>query len=713
MSASISQPQPDSAGNAAPKPTPSSQPKVLVVDDSKETRTLLKMALSRSGLDVVCSEDGSSALKTVFSYLPDLILLDLNLPDMNGFDVCRRLKESSTTHDIPVVMLTGMDSVPDRVQGFSLGITDYISKPVDISELRARITAHLQHKLEFEQTQRKTLGEKQRAENQLHDTQLRFEALAENSYDLIYELDEQGHIVYLSPNVATVLGFPSTTLLCTLFTERLHPEERVEVETAIQGLLHQESSVRLIFRYLIKPDKWLWFETTGKSFTTTDTKRHIVLVARDITEQKTTEERLSYLATHDSLTGFFNRHYILQVLREGKDLIKGVLLYIDMDNFKVVNDTLGHAAGDRLICQFSAILADCIRPCDLLGRHGGDELVIFYRDVTPETAVPLVERLREAVELFRFIEGEQCFRITVSIGAVHIDGLSSADEILSHADVACYTAKREGGDRLSWYHPDRAQITQLRQESDWIPRVKDAMKNHSIKLWFQPVFHIPTHHVVYHEALMRLQEADGQWISPGAFLGAMERFGQITQIDRYVIREAVAHLQSNPSLETAINLSGHSIVDPELAPFIEKCFDAAGIRSQRVIFEITETAFMSNMGQARITVDRLRKLGFRFALDDFGAGFSSMAVLRDLPIDIVKIDGSFVRGMRKELSLNGVLVNAMNHIAHHLEMKTVAEHVEDQKTLDALASMQIDYAQGNFLGAAKPISENFPKPGSR
>jgi diguanylate cyclase (GGDEF)-like protein len=417
-------------------------------------------------------------------------------------------------------------------------------------------------------------------------------------------------------------------------------------------------------------------------------------------------ERLAYLASHDPLTRLGNRAALATELESAIHTAASgtpaALVYLDLDNFKIVNDTVGHAAGDRLLSQMAFLFKNAVRLSDGAFRFGGDEFVLLLRGTPPSEAMAVAERIRAAVEDFTFSDADKTFRLGASIGIAEIDGTMNSEEVMAAADSACYRAKARGRNRVAVHHPGDDTIAHLRQDTHWAARIKDALRQEAFTLLFQPIVDLRTAETAMHEVLLRMHGEAEVLIPPGSFLPPAERFRLMPEIDRHVIVHTTARMRRDPALRVAINISGQSFADAGLPDFIEETFAVAAVDPSRAIFEVTETAVISNLGAAKGLPARLREKGFRFALDDFGAGFSSFSYLKSLPVDFLKIDGSFTRDSQREPA-NWIFIEVMNNLAHSLGLRSIAESVEDEATARRLREMGVDCAQGWFFG--KPDAE--------
>ena len=412
-------------------------------------------------------------------------------------------------------------------------------------------------------------------------------------------------------------------------------------------------------------------------------------------------QKLEELASHDPLTKLLNRSQLEPMLQDvvarSKTDRPGAVLYIDLDNFKIVNDTLGHSAGDRLLIQVATLLSSNVSAGNAVIRFGGDEFVVIFRDIPTGEAGPAAERLRACLETFRFTEEGKTFPVNASIGLALIDGKLEAGAVLAAADSACYAAKAGGRNRVELYRPAELAMTRLIADTNWAAQIKTAMQSGALQLWFQPVVSVATGKTRHEEVLVRYYDDTNKvMVRPGAFLRAVERSGQSIALDRHVIHQAFQVLADRPKLEISINLLGPSFVDPALPSFIEEESQRAGVDAARVIFEIPESVVVANIEQARQAMGRLQTLGCRLALDDFGSNLSSFSYLKGLPVAFLKIEGGFIRDLAQQ-PLNKIPVRAIQEAANLLKVETVAKWVENEETLKQLAEMGINCAQGTHL----------------
>ena len=556
------------------------------------------------------------------------------------------------------------------------------------------------------------ISERKAAEKMLLEAEARYRDLVETAHDLVWSMDSEGHWTYLNDAVSRIYGYSAHEMLHHHFSEFQAPESAERDSAVHTELMRGEEILHYETVHLDKNGnrRYLSFNARPQL----NSERRVIYItgtARDITEQKAYEEELAYQAQHDSLTGLSNRNFFQQelerqisrVARSGADC---ALLYLDLDQFKYINDTLGHAAGDRLLIECAQMLRGHLREGDLLARFGGDEFTVLLYNVDIIAARQVADHIRTLFENYRFYESGNTFNVTVSIGISTITAESgSADEILSHADLACNIAKSQGRNCLHLFNPADKQKDGMAEDMGWASRVRDAFENDKFKLAFQPIVSISDGHIHDYEVLLRMKLDDGDAILPGGFLPAAERFGLINQVDRWTVKTAMYKLaelhQTDSSIHFAINLSGRAFEDKELLPMINGILQETGLEPSSLTFEITESAAISNLAAATKFIYQLKDMGCEFALDDFGTGFSSFAYLKNLPVDKLKIDGSFVKGLA-ETRMDQAMVQSMNQIAHALGKKTIAEFVENETTLNMLRAYGVDYAQGYYLSKPKP-----------
>jgi diguanylate cyclase (GGDEF)-like protein len=438
----------------------------------------------------------------------------------------------------------------------------------------------------------------------------------------------------------------------------------------------------------------------------------------DITEAHELSRQLSYEASHDALSGLINRREFEIRLQRALDSAQATgafhaVCYLDLDQFKVINDTCGHIAGDELLRQLAQVLQSRVRSNDALARLGGDEFGLLLHDCPVDDATNIANALLRAVEQYQFVWGASTFTVGASIGLVPLTGsFRRITQVLQAADAACYAAKDQGRNRVHVYQEDDTVVAQRHGEMQWVARVKRALSENRFLLEAQPIVPIAGDGAASaapsYELLLRMRDESGNVVPPGAFLPAVERYNLSLRLDRWVISSALHWLAANPALSARIarvyvNLSGDSVGDPQLHEFIRTTLDETRVAPTQIGFEITETAAISNLTRANQLIADLRRLGCSFSLDDFGSGVSSFAYLKALTVDWLKIDGLFVGNIVHD-RIDYEMVRSITDIGHVMGKKVVAESVESAAVLARLKDIGVDYAQGHALGAPQPLA---------
>ena len=438
-----------------------------------------------------------------------------------------------------------------------------------------------------------------------------------------------------------------------------------------------------------------------------------VMVFHDVGHTRMLARQLSYQAAHDALTGLYNRREFEQRLQQAldstrQDGVEHALCYLDLDQFKVVNDVCGHIAGDELLRQLAGVLLERIRETDVLARLGGDEFGMLLSHCSPEKARRVAEDILNTVRAFRFMHQEHSFEIGVSIGVVPVNQAShSVTDVLSAADVACYAAKDSGRNRIHVYEHGDREMQQRRGELSWVSQIGRALDEDRMRLYFQPIVPLENGRFpVHYEMLVRMLDEQGNMVPPMAFLPAAERYNLMPTLDRWVVSTMLKTFgpgRSGPARAVYVaNLSGQSLSDEGFLAFVLEHLSRSALDPCQVCFEITETAAIANLRGATRFIKVLRDHGCSFALDDFGSGLSSFGYLKNLAVDYLKIDGSFVKDMVED-EIDAAMVSAINEIGHVMGIRTIAEFVESEAVLERLRGIGVDYAQGYWVARPQPI----------
>lgn len=430
------------------------------------------------------------------------------------------------------------------------------------------------------------------------------------------------------------------------------------------------------------------------------------------------QAQLRYQARHDALTGLVNRQELERRLQQALEDVKQhrashIFCYMDLDQFRVINDTCGHMAGDEMLRQISMILSQRIRAEDTFARLGGDEFGLLLSYCEVEKAIEITAQLRQMVESFRFMHEGRLFQTGISIGIVEITAdLKDVGQITRHADAACYVAKDNGRNQIHLFHPEDDVLLKRHVEMEWVSRINEAIDHNDFVLYCQGIYPLQMRDLPpFYEVLIRKRDEQGGIIPPAEFLPSAERYQLMTKIDRWVIQHAFMALQPlfKMQLQTkpfivSINLSGMSLGDPTLLAYIKECFSTYDIPANHVCFEVTETSAIINIDNTIKLIQELKRMGTRFMLDDFGSGMSSFSYLKHLPVDFLKMDGSYVRDITHS-KIDLAMAKAIQSVAESMEIETIAEYVEDLAALECLKEMGVGYAQGFYLNKPQPLSE--------
>lgn len=589
---------------------------ILAVDDDPTNINVIISHLKPLNAKMLIATSGSAALDIINATPPDLIILDINMPNMSGIEVCRIVKADPNNKHIPILFLTGSEK--DISEAFAVGGVDYIIKPVRSEELVARVNTHL------------TLS------------------------TLVDSLDR-----------------------ANIMLEGVNESLELKVVERTKELVTANANLR-----------------------------------REIDERRRLQDKLTYLSNHDFVTRMYNRtsmelalKNVLEAAVESTE--KYYFLFIDLDQFKVINDTCGHIAGDELLRQVADLLRSLFSKDDVIARLGGDEFAVLFTLDSLDHAIRRTSAVKEAIESYRFEWGEEAFKHSLSAALVEIDeSVDSVSHLMSIAERTCFESKRKGGSEVSVYNYTKQHIDKTHQQMRVIPLIHQAIENDHFTLYYQEITPMQAESAKKIELLIRLVGNDGKIKPPGQFIPVAEKFHIITEIDKWVLRKAFAAIAEMPdNVEVAINLSGDFIVKSNASEVITKYVNQFKVEPSKICFEITETSAISNLQSTQALITELKPLGFKFALDDFGTGTSSYEYLKALSVDYVKIDGMFVRDIDKD-DISQKMVESIAGIAQAKGIKVVAECIETAESLDILRKLSIDYYQGYYAHIPESL-ENF------
>jgi diguanylate cyclase (GGDEF)-like protein/PAS domain S-box-containing protein len=563
----------------------------------------------------------------------------------------------------------------------------------------------------------------QKAKRGLREVRERFESAFGNAPIGMALIDMDGQWLQVNHALCRITGHTEDELKATTLRAITHAEDvDLDLEDWRELLAGRIPSyqVEKRYRHAWGHDVWVLLTVSLVRDEKGDAL-YAITQAQDVSERKHLAGRLEYLVDHDFLTGLFNRRHFEQALAQEAERIAryggpAAVLLIDLDNFKDVNDSFGHKAGDDLLKGVAGLLRQRTRETDILARIGGDEFAVLLPQTEADRAEAVADDLVKALGRRTAVLANQSIRITASIGVAMFENLTDT-EVLAYADLAMYEAKEAGRNRLAMYRPFGGRRELVSARFAEVERIRHALEEDRLRLYGQPILDLATNKVSSYELLLRLpDERGGEPLTPSAFLYAAERSGLIQAIDAWVLRRAVTltaeHARAGRRLVLNVNLSANSIGDPKMAALAEKTITEAGIDPALLILELTETTAIANVEGAKAFAGRLRGLGCQFALDDFGAGFGSFYYIKNLPFDYLKIDGAFIRGLAAS-SMDQLIVRAIVSIAKGLGKKTVAEFVADAETVRLLREMGVDCAQGYQIGRPRPIAELLQTPAAR
>jgi diguanylate cyclase (GGDEF)-like protein/PAS domain S-box-containing protein len=541
----------------------------------------------------------------------------------------------------------------------------------------------------------------------------------------VITVDAEGRIDYINQAAATLLGQASDQVLGKTFPDvasLVDESDRRSLGDPVRKALATGGRVSMGKRAVLVPvngslERSVEISVTPLKSNGNDFILGLVLVMHDTSEMRGLTRQMSYQASHDALTGLVNRREFERRLREAMDAAQAgdvahALCYLDLDRFKVVNDTCGHTAGDNMLREVATIIKDAVRDSDTAGRIGGDEFALLLVGCPLEKARQIADDVVRAVNDYRFVWKDKIFNIGVSIGLVEIGrGGGSIEDLMNSADSACYVAKKQGGVHVHVYSAREEANARHSGEIHWLQKLQGALRDNGFELYYQPIVHAQSggERGPALEVFVRLEAENGQPSAPpGEFIRAAERYRLMPHVDRWVVQAVLSALgrgglKLQPGRSVAINISGQTLGDADFLEFVVDCFDHTGASPGDICFEVTESAVAANLDHVRRFIAVLHGMGCEFALDDFGSGLSSFATLKTLPMDYLKIDGSFIANLAVD-TVNQAMVGAMVELSRSLRFRIVAEQVEDQLSLDTVKQMGIDFVQGFFIGRPQPLS---------
>ena len=680
--------------------------RILVVDDTPENLAILTQLLRSHNYQVRSALNGKRALQLALHETPDLMLLDIRMPEMDGYEVCEQFKERPELRGIPIIFISAMTDTEVKVRTFTSGGVDFISKPFDTEEVLARVRTHLALHAVEQELDRRLLARTQ----ELADSETRYRTLIEKSPNIIYSLVPGHGLLYANRRFKEILGVGAEWFRDSpeRWWGRIHPDYRRRVEAAMTLAPEHGRHYDLEYRILDTGGQWHWFHDQSIDIRTGPKGVIVDSLATDITESRKQQEAMEHLAYHDPLTDLANRKKLLASLETRIAAAEPfALLLLDLDRFKDINDALGHAAGDLLLLQVTRrLLTLAIDATDMVARLGGDEFVLCLGGADLAAAQRAAVAVLAGFDQPFSLEGLRV-KVGASIGiAAWPTDDGSASELLMRADVAMYAAKRRLGG-YACYTSDSGRHSAFRLEL--LSEFSEAIDQEQLTLHYQPKIRLHDGSVSGVEALVRWQHPRHGLLPPSEFLPLVETSDVIGKLTRWVITAAAIQLRrwydSGLRVPIAVNLSARNLVDDGLAEWVAGVLTRHRIPAGSMEFEITETAMMVDIDRTLAILDCIARLNVGFAIDDFGTGFSSFSFVRRLPhLASLKIDRSFVAPMRTN-PVDAVVVNSMISLARGLGVTAIAEGVEDEETLTALRLAGCPEGQGFVIARPMPADQ--------
>jgi diguanylate cyclase (GGDEF)-like protein/PAS domain S-box-containing protein len=704
----------------------SGQLKILFVDDSPTVRVAFRRLLLSEGYGVEVASTAEEGYDKACAQAFDIAIIDYFMPGDNGSVLVKRLRENPKTASMLSAIITG--TYADRVitESLSAGAVECMFK----SEARELFLARMK-------SLARTILDRKAIDNERR----RLHGILNSVGDGVYGVDAGGVIQFINPAALDILGKIADAPVvgqnaAELFHYAFEDGTRIPRQACFLSQCYRDGTQIGGWQTVFWTDSGrpLAVECTVYPMDIEGRRVGSVVAFRDVSERRRLEDELRWQASHDALTKLHNRaHFERQLEQEVARLRRSdnisLLLFVDVDRFKYINDTAGHSAGDQLLVEASQRLKSRLRGSDTLARMGGDEYALILRNVGSNDPERLADEFRRALTAQPFVYGDKSYRITASIGVTKLDRHTvSPSEAMAAADIACHLAKNSGRNQTHLYSPEVDQRASMDLELNWSARLEEALRGDQFVLVYQPILPVdgidfevalpdeeglllgrhlarsPDRRVSY-EVLLRMRSSDGEFVAPDAFLPTAERYNLMLDVDRWVIHHAFKALRESaggPSpIGLSINLSSQSLTSGVIAKYVTGKLIEFDIDPSLITFEITETKAVSNLDAAGSLISELRALGCRFALDDFGCGFSSFTHLKNLDVDFLKIDGLFTQGILDD-HIDRAVIEAINRIAHSVGKKTVAEYVDRPGLIDALRVAGVDYLQGYYVGRPQP-----------
>jgi diguanylate cyclase (GGDEF)-like protein/PAS domain S-box-containing protein len=685
---------------------------LLIVDDEPLVRKLLKMLLEDQGYLTLTASSGEEALAIVEQQPPDLILLDIMMPGMDGYEVARKLKSDKSMANIPIIMLSALGEHSARILGLEAGAEDFLNKPVESAELWLRVRNLLRLKAFGDYLKSHNLMLEEQLQQRTIDLE-RFRSAMDASGDAIFLINRSSmRLIEFNRHACQVMGYSVEELLRKTPAD-LSDNTIEQLEIMYDQIIAGRSPIEPIeTRIRCKDGSYIPVEMHREAYKTGD-DWIIVGIARDISRRKETDQRLLKMAHYDSLTGLPNRNLFFTTLQMGltQALLSNwqlAVVTVDLDDFNNVNETWGHLVGDQMLTELGQRLTNCLNVSDTVGRMDGDEFALILM-IREGQADPLqtVERVREKLREPFHLAG-QLTATTASIGiALYPNDGDDAHGLIKHANTAMHRAKKIGRDTYRFYTAQMNVEASARQAME--AALRDAVEQHAFELYYQPKIDLADGTVCGLEALLRWPRPGLPNVSPAVFVPMLENLGLITQVGKWVITSVckqIADWQNagEKPFRVAVNVSGQQIIEGDLIASIQQVLVDHQIDPHWLEIELTESSLMENTSHTIASLKTLQQMGIKVSIDDFGTGYSSLAYLRRFPIDKLKIDIAFIREVTSNPQ-DAAIAKTIIELAHSLDLQVIAEGVETVEQLAFLTANGCDQVQGYLFSRPLPISE--------
>lgn len=682
---------------------------VLIVDDDPVTRMLMTQSLTSSELQIVEAASGEEAIIQFTMHKPDITLLDVSMPGMNGFECCAQLRALPKGAECAIVMVTALDDVEDIEQAFESGATDFITKPLKWPLFK--------HRVRYILKANKTLQELSLNKNKL--------AKAQSIANLVYwEWDFESEFLECSSDMFDMLGFSKeTNLTIRTALKKVHPDDRPRLMMALKQAVYEKQSYDIEYR-IIRNDGSVLFVNERTDISFEYGQWRMVGTLHDITSRKQSEQEITYYAYYDTLTDLPNRRLFIEQLETAiasakRHQNKFALMFLDLDRFKYINDTYGHHIGDEVLCQSAVRIRECVRDSDVVAkanydadnrvaRLAGDEFTVLLDDVgRVEQVAEIAQRLIQAFSE-PFLINDKFLHISISMGiTLFPDDGNNVQTLLQHADVAMYHAKEKGRNNYQFFSESMNNYLKLRLEMENDLRI--ALAEQQFEVFYQPQYDAQSITIVGVEALLRWRHPTKGLLTPDVFIEVAESTGLILSIGNWVLMQACLQVRewqktSGCAYRIAVNLSASQFTQSYLLDTIKNTLDVTDLPPETLELEITETAMLKDTAETIPLLFSLKKLGVRLAIDDFGTGYSSLSYLKNFPIDTLKIDRSFVEEIVSNTK-DCAIAQTIVQLADNLQLCTIAEGVETSDQAEVLRKLGCAEFQGFFFSHPMPAQQ--------